>query len=93
MNHQGVYLWCFEHRGAYFITYVGMTVGRTGFTGRLWTELKDWRAGRYAAGVDLERFTTGQRVVRPECSPADIDAQRIALELSAGSFWHAFPTR
>jgi len=77
---RGVYLWCLEQQGAYLINYVGMTAGRDGFTGRLWTELRDWRAGWYAAGVDLERFTAGQRVVLPDCSPDVINAQRIALE-------------
>lgn len=58
----GVYLWCIPVDGILLIKYVGTTWDRRGFEGRLSTELKDWRRGRYCVPVDLEEFKRGRRI-------------------------------
>ena len=62
----GVYLWCIDYEGAWLVNYVGKTSARGGFESRLWTELSDWRAGRYCTPVDVAAFARGRRVVVPQ---------------------------
>ncbi len=59
---RGVYLWCIEFDGAFLVNYVGKTSDKRGFEARLWTELTDWRAGRYWTPVDVEAFKRGHRI-------------------------------
>ncbi|MDZ4831431.1 MAG: hypothetical protein SGJ09_14690 [Phycisphaerae bacterium] len=62
----GIYLWCFEIDGAHWVNYVGKTSSSAGFDGRLWTELKDWQAGRYLPPpVVLDEFLCGRRTTLP----------------------------
>lgn len=75
----GIYLWCFEVDGRLWVNYVGKTSAKSGFEGRLWQELKDWRAGRYLPPpVDLDEFLKGRRIMVPERTPAHF-AREISL--------------
>lgn len=68
---QGIYLWCFEIDGRFWVNYVGKTSAKAGFEGRLWQELKDWRAGLYLPPpVDLDEFLRGNRIHIAERTPA-----------------------
>lgn len=74
----GVYLWCIDWRGSFLVNYVGKTSGQSGFEGRLWSELKDWRAGRYCTPVDVDAFKRGTRIELP---PGAGDHERELREL------------
>jgi hypothetical protein len=75
---KGVYLWCVEYRGGLLASYVGKTSDRGGFERRLWTELCDWRKGRYWAPLEIDSFLCGKR--KPVETP---DAECLARELIA----------
>ncbi len=74
----GVYLWCIEYHGEYLVNYVGKTTSSGGFENRLWTELRDWRNGRYWTPVDLEAFKNGKRILLPNPPP---NHRQIVLDL------------
>jgi hypothetical protein len=59
----GVYLWCIEYESKWLVNYVGKASGATGFDGRLSTEFKDWKAGRYSEPVDIDAFKRGRRTI------------------------------
>jgi hypothetical protein len=67
----GIYLWCFEIDGLLWVNYVGKASGKDGFSGRLWTEFKDWKAGRHLPPpVDLDAFLRGERINIESRTPA-----------------------
>ena len=76
----GVYLWCIEYRGAYLVNYVGKTTGKYGFDGRLWKELKDWRAGLCWRPVDVEAWKVGRRVLLQDAPPNQLARQLAEFE-------------
>lgn len=77
---RGIYLWCFEIDGLLWVNYVGKTSSQAGFRSRLWTEFKDWKAGRYLPPpVDIDALLRGERVGVNERTPEHLTRELAVL--------------
>jgi hypothetical protein len=79
-EHKGVYLWCVDYRDALLASYVGKTSDHRGFGARLWTELCDWRKGRYCPPVEIDAFMRGERLTIATPEPGHLTRELAALE-------------
>jgi hypothetical protein len=79
----GVYLWTIEQPGGYMVNYAGMTASKSnyGLEGRIWAEYKDCRSGN-GEPLDIDAFTSGQRVSLEEVPPDHARTQFETLQRS-----------